>query len=74
MRLELCYQKKVHYIIEQPKTSLLYSYAPVKASNLSETHTGAKELLLRHGATVVECSLGAFGAPTLKPALCLHVI
>ena len=32
VRLELCYQKNVHYIVEQPKTSLLYSYRPMKAS------------------------------------------
>ena len=31
-RLELCYQKKIFYIIEQPLSSLLWQYKPVKES------------------------------------------
>ena len=54
-RLELCVKKGVYYIIEQPVSSLLFQYRPVK------------RLLRKHGARVVKCMLGAFGAPTLKP-------
>ncbi|CAL1149091.1 unnamed protein product, partial [Cladocopium goreaui] len=58
--LELCFRKKVFYIIEQPQSSLLFQYKPLK------------KLLLRHGARMGQCSLGGYFAPTLKPATHQH--
>ncbi len=60
LRLELCHVKGMFYVIEQPISSLLFEYKPIK------------RLLKRHGARQVRCSLGAFNAPTLKPAFCLQ--
>ncbi len=55
LRLELCWRKNIYYVLEQPTTSLLFMYKPIK------------KLLARHGAKFVTCSLGVYGAPTLKP-------
>ena len=62
LRLELCHKKKIHYIVEQPVSSLLFRYKPMKL------------LLKRHGARCVTCVLGAFGAPTVKPVPWLKFI
>lgn len=59
-RLELSFQKGVFYVVEQPLSSLLFLYRPVR------------RLLKRHRAQKVVCSLGAYGAPTLKPVTWLH--
>lgn len=53
--LELCHIKGIYYIIEQPSSSLLFRYKPIK------------QLLERHGASFVRCALGAYNASTLKP-------
>lgn len=64
-RLELCHKLGVFYILEQPSSSLLWHYGPVF------------RLLKRHGARCVKCSLGAYGARTLKEVswiqICLNV-
>ena len=54
-RLELCWRKNIFYIVEQPISSLVFVYKPLK------------RLLRRHAAYSVTCALGAYGAPTLKP-------
>lgn len=54
-RLELCYRKGIYYVVEQPISSLLFQYRPVR------------RLLKRHKARRIHTSLGAYGAPTLKP-------
>lgn len=60
LRLELCHIKGIYYIIEQPTSSLLFRYKPIK------------QLLERHGASFVRCALGAYNASTLKPVFCLQ--
>ena len=54
LRLELAYRKGCYYIVEQPVSSLLFCYKPLR------------RLLKRHGAIRVTCALGAYHAPTLK--------
>ena len=65
-RLEYHYQKGSYYVLEQPSSSLLFRYKPIKAMSQSFVSAG-EALLRRHGARQVHCSLGALGARTLKP-------
>ncbi|CAL1133092.1 unnamed protein product, partial [Cladocopium goreaui] len=55
--LELAYRKGCYYIVEQPVSSLLFCYKPLR------------RLLKRHGAIRVTCALGAYHAPTLKQVI-----
>ncbi len=52
----MAYRKGIFYIIEQPMSSLLFEYQAVR------------KLLRRHKAIRVYTALGAYNAPTLKPA------
>ncbi|CAL1165178.1 unnamed protein product [Cladocopium goreaui] len=53
--LELCHKLGIFWVIEQPTTSLLFFYRPLR------------RLMKRHGAKRVGCSLGALNANTTKP-------
>lgn len=55
--LELASRKKCFWVVEQPTSSLLFRYRPMRA------------LLRRHKAIQVRTSLGAFGASTVKPVV-----
>ena len=54
-RLELCHKLGIFWVIEQPTTSLLFFYRPLR------------RLIKRHRAKRVGCSLGAMNANTTKP-------
>lgn len=58
VRLELCHKLGIHWIVEQPTSSLAFYYKPFW------------RLIKRHGAKRAHCSLGAFNANTLKPVSC----
>lgn len=51
---EYLFQKKVHYVIENPVSSLVWSYRPME------------EMLKRHNAFSVSVPLGAYGGPLEK--------
>ncbi|CAL1174247.1 unnamed protein product [Cladocopium goreaui] len=55
--MELCYRKGIFYVVEQPISSLLFQYGPMR------------KMLRRHGACRVTTWLGAFNAQTLKPVV-----
>lgn len=52
--IEYCRAKQVHFVLENPRSTLLWRYRPLE------------EALERHGAFHVSVPLGAFGAPTQK--------
>ena len=55
--LELLKRRGVHYVIEQPRSSLMFE------------HPRLARVLAKHKAERVNCDLGCFGAETLKPVM-----
>ena len=55
--LEFFFGRGIYYIIEQPRSSLMFE------------HPRLKKLLRRHAAAAIKTELGAFGAETLKPVI-----
>lgn len=77
VRCEYLFQRGVHYAIENPCSSLVWRYAPLKAwlflhKNLFLGHEIGKSpdasplqaMLQRHKAMEISVPLGAYGAPT----------
>jgi hypothetical protein len=87
-RLELCWRKGIFYVIEQPSSSLLFHYKPLRDpwkhlfkrvlySFVVRFHNlcvPTKNLLWRHRAHMSECNLGDFNAATLKPVSCQGIV
>lgn len=54
---EYAHKRGVHWVIEQPKSSLMFNFSPVA------------KLIKKHNATFVYTEMGCFGAKSVKPTL-----
>lgn len=82
LRCEYLFHKGVHYCIENPMSTLLWTYRPMEASvsksnwNLLKAHSSwlcacdpsPQEMLERHKARSISVPLGAFGAQSERLA------
>lgn len=65
-RCEFAWRKNIHYVIEQPSSSILWSYWPLQVWGLVSALCSVQAMLKRHRAFTVQLPLGAYGASSMN--------